>query len=205
MFVVSVLQAWCSQHCDLLGNCVADLLTSRCPTASPSKRKRGQGKWNNTPKFSVCWDGADAFLSIGQGLGSRSGVSPPSAERILGHLDRARQGCKPMFKVESMQRALQIAQAACTDTQRGLYSNLFALLEEEEPTTNINKTAPSTSKGRGRKATGSHNSTANTNSYSSKHRNASNRTSLKELSDSSESSSEVSGIDALNRLYEMIF
>lgn len=102
-----------------------------------------------------------------------------------------------MFKVESMQRILQIAQAACTDTQRGLYSNLFALLEEEEQPTNTNKTAPSTSKGRGRKATGSYNST-NTNSYSSKHRNASSRTSLKELSDSSESSSEVSCRSAPN-------
>lgn len=172
IFVVSVLQAWCAQTCDSLANCVADLLTSRCPTASPSKRKRGQG----------------------QGLGSRSGVSPPSAERILGHLDRAREGCKPMFKVDSMQRALQIAQAACTDTQRGLYSSLFALLEEEEqPVSTTNKTAPSTSKGRGRKAAaGMYNSTSttNTNSYSSKHRNASNRSSLKELSDSSESSSE---------------
>lgn len=43
IFVVTILQAWCAQHCDLLANCVADLLTSRCPTASPSKRKRGQG------------------------------------------------------------------------------------------------------------------------------------------------------------------
>lgn len=190
--MVSVLQAWCSQYCDVLGNCVADLLTSRCPTASPSKRKRGQGRLR-VVEVSY-WIGRlkiIAICSLGQGLGSRSGVSPPSAERILGHLDRARQGCKPMFKVDSMQRALQIAQAACTDTQRGLYSNLFALLEEEEQNATTTKTVPSTSKGRGRKPTGSYNSTTNTNSYSSKHRNASNRSSLKELSDSSESSSEV--------------
>lgn len=131
-------------------------------------------------------------------MGSRSGVSPPSAERILGHLERARTGCKPMFKVESMQRVLRIAQAACTDTQRGLYRNLFALLEEEEQSTNTSKTAPSTSKGRGRKAAASSShvsgSSSTSNSYSSKHRSASNRLNLKELSDSSESSSEVSYI-----------
>lgn len=145
--------------------------------------------------YLLCWN---CFLIIGQGLGSRSGVSPPSAERILGHLERARTGCKPMFKVESMQRVLRIAQAACTDTQRGLYRNLFALLEEEEQSTNTSKTAPSTSKGRGRKAAASSShvsgSSNTSNSYSSKHRSASNRLSLKELSDSSESSSEVSCI-----------
>lgn len=133
------------------------------------------------------------ILSAGQGLGSRSGVSPPSAEKILAHLDRARQGCIPMFKVDSMQRVLQIAQAACTDTQRGLYSSLFALLEDEEqPPTTTSKTVPSTGKGRGRKAasSASANSTSS-NSYSSKHRSASNRSNLKEISDSSESSSEV--------------
>lgn len=98
-----------------------------------------------------------------------------------------------MFKVDSMQRVLQIAQAACTDTQRSLYSSLFALLEDEDQPTNVNKTVPSTSKGRGRKTANSatFNSSGTTNSYSSKHRSASNRSSLKELSDSSESSSEV--------------
>lgn len=208
VFVVSVLQAWCSQHCDLLANCIADLLTSRCPTASPSKRKRGQGNvWGALKRgtrniAAECRDFRDVharmYALTGQGLGSRSGVSPPSAERILGHLDRARQGCRPMFKVDCMQRVLQIAQAACTDTQRSLYNNLFALLEDDEQTTNTNKTGPSTSKGgRGRKATtgsSAYNSVSSTtaNSYSSKHRNASNRSSLKELSDTSESSSEVS-------------
>lgn len=43
VFVVTILQAWCADNCDLLANCVAELLTSRCPTVSPSKRKRGQG------------------------------------------------------------------------------------------------------------------------------------------------------------------
>ena len=134
---------------------------------------------------------------IGQGLGARTGVSPPSAERILAHLDRARNGCKPMFKVDSMQRVLQIAQAACTDTQRGLYRNLFALLEEEEPAAPTGKGAASTSKGRGRKSassTSQNSGSSNTsNNYSSKHRNASNKANMKVflLSDTSESSSEV--------------
>ncbi len=91
-----------------------------------------------------------------------------------------------------MQRILQIAQAACTDTQRGLYSNLFALLDDDEPVITTSKTAPSTSKGRGRKAAGSACNSTTSNSYSSKHRSATNRSSLKELSDSSEISSEVS-------------
>lgn len=91
---------------------------------------------------------------LGQGLGSRGGVAPPSAERILGHMERIRSRgtCPVMFRAEGMQKALQIAQAACTDTQRMLFSNLFQLLDEDEPhtpSTNKNSTG---GKGRGRKA-----------------------------------------------------
>lgn len=119
----------------------------------------------------------------GQGLGSRGGVAPPSAERILGHMERIRSRgtCPVLFRAEGMQKALQIAQAACTDTQRMLFSNLFQLLEEDEPhapTTNRN----STSGKRGRKA-------APTFGNSNK-KNA--KSVIKDLSDSSEESSEVS-------------
>jgi len=123
-------------------------------------------------------------IILGQGLGSRGGVAPPSAERILGHMERIRSRgtCPVLFRAEGMQKALQIAQAACTDTQRMLFSNLFQLLEEDEPhtpTTNKNSTG---GKGRGRKA-------APTFGNSNK-RNA--KSVIKGLSESSEESSEVS-------------
>lgn len=95
---------------------------------------------------------------------------------------RSRGTCPVMFRAEGMQKALQIAQAACTDTQRMLFSNLFQLLEEDEPhvpTTNKNSTG---GKGRGRKA-------APTFGNSNK-KNA--KSVIKDLSESSEESSEVS-------------
>lgn len=121
-------------------------------------------------------------------MGSRGGVSPPTAERILGHMERIRsQGtCPVLFRAEGMQKALQIAQAACTDTQRMLFSNLFQLLEEDEShvpsTINKNSTSGVGGKGRGRKA-------APTFGNSTK-RNA--KSALKDrLSESSEDTSEV--------------
>lgn len=133
------------------------------------------------------------ILISGQGLGSRGGVAPPSAERILGHMERIRSWgtCPVMFRAEGMQKALQIAQAACTDTQRMLFSNLFQLLEEDEPhtpTTNKNSTG---GKGRGRKA-------APTFGNSNK-RNA--KSVIKDLSESSEESSEVSFNIIFNMFY----
>lgn len=159
-FVISVISSWYLEHGESVANLVSQLLISRCPVVSPTKRKRGQG----------------------QGLGSRGGVAPPSAERILGHMERIRSRgtCPVLFRAEGMQKALQIAQAACTDTQRMLFSNLFQLLEEDEPhtpTTNKNSTG---GKGRGRKA-------APTFGNSNK-RNA--KSVIKSLSESSEESSE---------------
>lgn len=95
-----------------------------------------------------------SIIISGQGLGSRGGVAPPSAERILGHMERIRSRgiCPVMFQAEGMQKALQIAQAACTDTQRMLFSNLFQLLEEDEPQAPTNNKNSTGGKGRGRKA-----------------------------------------------------
>uniref|UniRef100_A0A8D8V715 SOSS complex subunit A homolog n=1 Tax=Cacopsylla melanoneura TaxID=428564 RepID=A0A8D8V715_9HEMI len=93
MFVVSILQHWCHQDADTLAEIISDLLSTRCPATSPNKRKRG---------------------GQGQGLGAKAGVTPPSAERILGHLERVRYGCKTLFMNSGMQRALSIAQACCT-------------------------------------------------------------------------------------------
>lgn len=112
-------------------------------------------------------------------------MAPPSAERILGHMERIRSRgtCPVLFRAEAMQKALQIAQAACTDTQRMLFSNLFQLLEEDEPhTPATNKNSTGGGKGRGRRA-------APTFGNSNK-RNA--KSVIKSLSESSEESSEVS-------------
>ncbi|KAI5722742.1 hypothetical protein M8J76_012937 [Diaphorina citri] len=137
MFVVSILQHWCQTDADLLAEILSDLLSTRCPATSPNKRKRG---------------------GQGQGLGAKAGVTPPSAERILGHLERVRYGCKVLFLNTRMQRALHIAQACCTDTQRTLYSNLFALLDEGETSStttnncsNQNSNSKSNSNKRGRR------------------------------------------------------
>lgn len=146
MFVVSILQHWCTQDADALAQIISDLLSTRCPATSPNKRKRG---------------------GQGQGLGAKAGVTPPSAERILGHLERVRFGCKPLFQNSSMQRALSIAQACCTDTQRTLYSNLFALLEDleskdkESSSNNSSSRTGSQSNKRGRRQTGSRSSSGN--------------------------------------------
>ncbi|KAL1117815.1 hypothetical protein AAG570_004130, partial [Ranatra chinensis] len=105
LFVESVLLWWCRDHEERLGELVGALLTSRCPAvASPNKRKRG---------------------------GTRASAAP-SAERILGHLDRLKSGAKQLYRWDSMQKALGQAQAVCTDSQKSQFSGLFALVEVEE-------------------------------------------------------------------------
>uniref|UniRef100_A0A069DZP7 SOSS complex subunit A homolog n=3 Tax=Triatominae TaxID=70999 RepID=A0A069DZP7_9HEMI len=105
LFVVSVLLAWCREHEDILAELIAALLSSRCPAvASPNKRKRA---------------------------GTRASAAP-SAERILGHLDRLRTGTRHLYKLDVMQKALQQAQSACSDSQKSQFSNLFALVEVDE-------------------------------------------------------------------------
>lgn len=107
LFVISVLLSWCREHEDTLADLIASLLSSRCPAvASPNKRKR---------------------------TGTRASAAP-SAERILGHLDRLRTGTKQLYKFDAMQKALQQAQSACTESQKSQFSNLFALVEVEENT-----------------------------------------------------------------------
>lgn len=124
------------------------------------------------------------FLISGQGLGSRGGVAPPSAERILGHMERIRSRgtCPVMFRADGMKKALQVAQAACTDTQRMLFSNLFQLLEEDVPHTPATNKNSTGGKGRGRKAAATF---ANSNKKNAK-------SVIKNLSESSEVTSEVS-------------
>lgn len=105
MFVMSVLLAWCKDHEDTLAELIAALLSRSCPAAaSPNKRKR---------------------------TGTRAS-SAPTAEKILGHLDRLRSGTKQLYKFDAMQKALQQAQSACSESQKSQFSNLFALVEVEE-------------------------------------------------------------------------
>ena len=79
-----------------------------------------------------------------------------------------------MYSLEPIQRALQVAQLNGNDTQKQNYSDLFALAETEEKN---QKTS-----GRGGQKVG-------------KSRSSKPKASLKEISDSSENSSDVSILD----------
>ncbi|XP_075226448.1 integrator complex subunit 3 isoform X2 [Lycorma delicatula] len=149
-FVVSALHCWCRDHEERLGELVAALLSSRCPQTSPNKRKRGGGSGSGGP-------------------GRPSSSAHPTSERILGHLDRLRTGCRQFYKLESMQKALQQAQNSCTDAQRSVFSNLFALVEIDES---------GKGKGRGRKPNSSPGAKTKQNRV------------VKEVTDSSDESSE---------------
>ncbi|XP_033224600.1 integrator complex subunit 3 isoform X2 [Belonocnema kinseyi] len=112
MFVVSALQYWCRDYEDKLGELLANLLSTRYPATSPNKRKRTGPKHNQ-----------------------QSG--PPTGEQVLGHLDRLRQHCLSASELqllhsEGIQRALQQAQAASSDSLRKSYGDLFALAEVNE-------------------------------------------------------------------------
>ena len=109
MFVVAALRYWCRDYEDKLGELLANLLSTRYPT-SPNKRKRAKHN---------------------QQTGS------PTGEQVLGHLDRLRQHSNTdadlqLYHTDGMQRALQQAQAASTDSLRKSYGDLFALAEVSE-------------------------------------------------------------------------
>ncbi|XP_051175718.1 integrator complex subunit 3 isoform X1 [Leptopilina boulardi] len=112
MFVASALRYWCRDYEEKLGELLANLLSTRYPATSPNKRKRTGPKQNQ-----------------------QSG--PPSGEQVLGHLDQLRQQCLSatelqLYQSEGMQRALQQAQAASSDSLRKSYGDLFALAEVNE-------------------------------------------------------------------------
>jgi integrator complex subunit 3 len=129
MFVVAALKYWCREYEDKLGELLGTLLLSRYPIISPNKRKRSSIKHNQIP-----------------GL--------PSGEQVLGHLDQLRQYSittseLQIYQSEGMQKALQQAQAASSDSLRKSYGDLFALAEineENEPpslsTSSTKKHAP---------------------------------------------------------------
>ncbi|KAH0534446.1 integrator complex subunit 3 isoform X2 [Cotesia glomerata] len=112
-FVVAALRYWCRDYEDKLGELLANLLSTRYPATSPNKRKRAGAKQNQ----------------------QQSG--PPTGEQVLGHLDQLRQHCRAssdlqLYQTEGMQKALQQAQAASSDSLRKSYGDLFALAEVNE-------------------------------------------------------------------------
>jgi len=145
-FVISILKHWATEHEDKFAELIGSLLNSRYPNSSPNKRKRG-------------------------GKSSASSSGPPNADQVLGHLDNLRQSCQAsdlhFYSLEPIQRALQVAQTNCNDSQRQSFSDLFALAEVED----------SKKHGRAGQKIG-------------KSRSSKPKASLKELSDSSENSSD---------------
>ena len=170
MFVVAALRYWCRDYEEKLGELLANLLSTRYPATSPNKRKRTGPKHNQ-----------------------QSG--PPTGEQVLGHLDRLRQHCVSaselqLYQSEGMQRALQQAQAASSDSLRKSYGDLFALAEVNEenqppppPTSSTRKHASASIGKESYKRAGA----------STRERSAFKRQPPRErLSESSEQSSEVS-------------
>ncbi|KAK0088867.1 hypothetical protein PV325_010464 [Microctonus aethiopoides] len=113
LFVVAALRYWCRDYEEKLGELLANLLSTRYPATSPNKRKRAGAKQNQQQ------------------------LSPPTGEQVLSHLDQLRQHCRAsadlqLYQTDVMQKALQQAQAAGSDTLRKNYGDLFALAEVNE-------------------------------------------------------------------------
>ncbi|KAJ8982336.1 hypothetical protein NQ317_009452 [Molorchus minor] len=127
LFVFTIIKYWCDEYIDKVAELISSLLSTRYPSTSPNKRKRSAGK----------------TLS----------ATVPSADQVLGHLEKLRiicekHDCMAIYTLDSMQRALSIAQNNSNDSQRRQFSELFALMEEEEELSSATK---SRSQGRGRK------------------------------------------------------
>ncbi|XP_050506939.1 integrator complex subunit 3 homolog [Diabrotica virgifera virgifera] len=151
LFIFTIIKFWCDEYIDKVAELISSLLSTRYPSTSPNKRKR-----SNTSKT----------LS----------ATVPSADQVLGHLEKLRiicekHDCMAVYTLDSMQRALSIAHNNSNDSQRKQFSELFALMEEEEEVS-----ATKRSQGRGRKP-------ANKNVVVK-------RQIVREISDSSEESSE---------------
>lgn len=116
-FVVTILQYWCQENMDKLGELISSLLSTRHPGTSPNKRKR-TGTKNQSA--------------------SSSATSTPNCEQILAHLEQLRRCCDKqnnfltLYTLDPMQRALQIALNNSNEQQKKQYNDLFALAEEEE-------------------------------------------------------------------------
>ncbi|XP_056642787.1 integrator complex subunit 3 homolog [Diorhabda sublineata] len=151
LFVFTIIKFWCDEYIDKVAELISSLLSTRYPSTSPNKRKRSS---------------ASKTLS----------ATVPSADQVLGHLEKLRiicekHDCMAIYTLDSMQRALSIAHNNSNDSQRKQFSELFALMEEEEEVS-----ATKRSQGRGRKP-------ANKNTVVK-------RQIVREISDTSEETSE---------------
>lgn len=127
VFVVSLLKYWCRNHEEKVGELVAGLLSNRQPNTSPNKRKRGGAR--------------------GGGGGGAANGPQLSPDQVLGHLDHLRVhsgNSYPLYALDSVQKALQQVQSSCTDPQRKVFSELFALAETEEVESKSTKTGKKT-------------------------------------------------------------
>ncbi|XP_031338335.1 integrator complex subunit 3 homolog isoform X1 [Photinus pyralis] len=125
-FLFTIIKYWCEDYLDKICELIFNLLSTRYPT-SPNKRKRTSNKSLNT--------------------------TVPSADQVLGHLDQIRIRFEAndnltFFNVDSLHRGLVLAQTNGNESQRKQFSELFALVEEEDTTV-----SKSRSQGRGRKGT----------------------------------------------------
>ncbi|KAF7280888.1 hypothetical protein GWI33_005436 [Rhynchophorus ferrugineus] len=128
LFIFTVIKYWCDEYIDKVAELISSLLSTRYPSTSPNKRKRTAG---------------NKVLS----------TTVPSADQVLGHLEKLRiicekHDCMAIYTLDSMQRALSVAQNNSNDSQRKQFSELFALMEEEEE---ISSSTKSRLQGRGRK------------------------------------------------------
>ncbi|XP_044761200.1 integrator complex subunit 3 homolog [Coccinella septempunctata] len=125
LFIFTIIKYWCDEYIDKVAELISSLLSTRYPSTSPNKRKR-----SGTKTISA---------------------TVPSSDHVLGHLEQLRiicerHDCMAIYTLDSMQRALNIAQLNSTDSQKRQFSELFALMEEEEEISSTKRTH-----GRGRK------------------------------------------------------
>ncbi|XP_050303687.1 integrator complex subunit 3 homolog [Anthonomus grandis grandis] len=114
LFIFTVIKYWCDDYIDKVAELISALLSTRYPSTSPNKRKRTANAGNKVLSTTV-----------------------PSADQVLGHLEKLRiicekHDCMAIYTLDSMQRALGVAQSNSNDSQRKQFGELFALMEEEE-------------------------------------------------------------------------
>ncbi|KAL1508911.1 hypothetical protein ABEB36_003731 [Hypothenemus hampei] len=161
LFIFTVIKYWCDEYIDKVAELISSLLSTRYPSTSPNKRKRTNA--------------GNKVLS----------TTVPSADQVLGHLEKLRiicekHDCMAIYTLDSMQRALNVAQSNSNDSQRKQFGELFALMEEEEEVS----TTKSRLQGRGRKPASSAKPSVQSNTTAAK------RQVTRDLTDSSEESSE---------------
>ncbi|KAK4881278.1 hypothetical protein RN001_004597 [Aquatica leii] len=127
VFLFTIIKYWCEDYLDKIGELIFNLISTRYPSTSPNKRKRTGNKSLST--------------------------TVPSADQVLGHLDQIRirfeaNDNATFFNVDTLHKGLVLAQSNGNESQRKQFSELFALVEEEDTTVSKGR-----SQGRGRKAT----------------------------------------------------